>query len=429
MVQASRREPSILDELFAAIADFRATGANEKQLCDQLTAMCWRIIRAQSDLHAGEMAQVQHMLDADPAIRAAPQVRHRLYELVQLATLAEPGFWADAVGGTPRPEPLAAYIDSLDREMQSGLNVTSAQSFRGIAEIAAGRYDAGIHWLCRANYAGNSGTVVTKLLSYSRGACQTDVVRAARLALPRNYIRSSFSFDAHEPCDRPILLCCGDGHYIERFLLRYCETISQWAPTDFGAFHLHVVETADRSAATDAAIGRAREVLPIPLRVSVERIAPIRDTRSYFAAARFWAARALLEHVEVPVLITDLDMALAAPVATFLAAAAGHEVAVRRGRGLSRIVPWLSVLAGTTWVEPTPTAREYLSMIEDTFLSIFSPVGLNWAIDQNIMSTCLVEFERRSAVVADISRFAGYRAFTVPRDLKPGSKARQNDVS
>ncbi|NDV01513.1 hypothetical protein [Pseudoroseicyclus tamaricis] len=118
----------------------------------------------------------------------------------------------------------------------------------------------------------------------------------------------------------------------------------------------------------------------------IERKAQLAD-RSYYASARFFAARRVIQDMGLPAFVFDIDMRCEKDFAELLdhPRFAPRKMQIRLMRGMS--LPWHRIIAHAVYAPATPQALAYLTLICDYVRLFFSRSHGEdlWWIDQNAM--------------------------------------------
>ncbi|WP_353858473.1 tetratricopeptide repeat protein [Azospirillum formosense] len=158
--------------------------------------------------------------------------------------------------------------------------------------------------------------------------------------------------------------------------------------------HVHIVNPG---AEDRADLDRRCAAQPGRLSWSLERIdlsvhAPGAET-TYYACARFFVARDLLERTGTPVFITDIDARCTAPLSPDLREGAGWDLAImrdRRARG-----PFDDIIVSFLGVAPTAAGREFLGLVRAYIGWFFDRGRAAWTLDQAAPYAVLHDWARR----------------------------------
>lgn len=175
------------------------------------------------------------------------------------------------------------------------------------------------------------------------------------------------------------LLAACDGRYLERFaadFLRSAETHGGGA-----SVHLHVVEPTEAGL---AAVAEQAAGSSLTVNLTREGACDLRSG-AYYACSRFLVADKVMARDDRPVMITDIDIVLARPLAEVAAAARRFDFAsfVHDGFGPCSRLP-----AVLTWFQDGACGRDALAAVRKTILSKLSvPWPHNWMLDQAALMT------------------------------------------
>ncbi|WP_448207831.1 tetratricopeptide repeat protein [Azospirillum sp. sgz302134] len=181
------------------------------------------------------------------------------------------------------------------------------------------------------------------------------------------------------PGNGAILLISADSGYWERFGAWFLSHALATVPQH--RLHVHLVNPTDgnladlerRSADTPGRLSWSAEAIDLAAH------APGAET-TYYACARFFVARRLLEGAGVPVFITDIDARCTAGLDTDLREGRGWDLAImrdRRARG-----PFDDFIASFLGVAPTATGRAFLDLTCRYIGRFFDRGEASWTLDQ-----------------------------------------------
>lgn len=198
---------------------------------------------------------------------------------------------------------------------------------------------------------------------------------------------------------QPVMVVSANVNYVRSFLLFYARGLA--AHTQEGRLHLHLIGEREQ---IEKELAELRATLPeFDVTLSSEPVTL--DKAYYFASARFIQLPRLMDVLEGPFIVTDIDLAWRVPPAAFLEAlGTDYDVAVRSfdairhqvsahdgGQVILRypyVRPWVGVAAGSFVFAPTPAARrfaEVLRRVTARHINACSRIqNSHWGIDQNI---------------------------------------------
>lgn len=140
-----------------------------------------------------------------------------------------------------------------------------------------------------------------------------------------------------------------------------------------------------------AAYARAFTFVPIPMPPNVG------EAKTFFASARYLAARVLMNATNAPVMVLDADFTTKTSVGDYVDRLWRHEVGLSRSIGLPALWPWRRNMAGVGWFKPSSLAAEVLKLAGD-----YMACGLrrdpSWTLDQNALTYALERAQGRSIV-------------------------------
>ena len=197
-----------------------------------------------------------------------------------------------------------------------------------------------------------------------------------------------------------ILLVSVDSGYWRRFGEWFLRHALEKAPDGEAGNRVHV-HVVNPGAEDGADMDRRCAGHPGRLSWSMERIdltarAPGAET-TYYACARFFVARDLLERTGAPVFITDIDARCTAPLPPDLRDGAGWDLTVmrdRRARG-----PFDDVIVSFLGVAPTAAGREFLGLVCAYIGWFFDRGEAAWTLDQAAPYAVLHDWARRGRAV------------------------------
>lgn len=407
-----------MEAIFSAAADLISNAEADlsvkgKAFCDLLTAEQWKAARGKG-ISAQEIDALEQ-LASDPHFSDKAHCRQRLYELAKIAKIGR-ALWAAL--------PLSPIVGDLKKDIRNGINTPSAYALLGACSVAEQNFELGIYYFNRANHISARTQCITSFMSLSRAIpsfAALDNGDDSRFSDELEFVGERRQLD----CD-VVSVVAGNSLYINRFIENYARSLAENSHGMFCGIHVHwVKDPGEEYSSIDVAISLAKVHVP-DINLSVESIADINDKKSYYAQARFLIARRLSAYYGKPLMITDLDFQLCADPREAIKKLALIDVSFLQAnhRSIMWAFPWLRSMAGTVWVNNTPTAREFFRLVEQGFDACFNPTWFNWGVDQNLLTTVLEHFKKNAQInFASISAVADDPLYTVPTALKAGVKS------
>ncbi|WP_152608114.1 hypothetical protein [Burkholderia sp. A9] len=339
-----------------------------KSLCDQLTALCWKVIQATS--LEGDLSE-ECFTAALAYTTSFPHLNSRLYEIMWLYRLNRE-YLKGNFDAREFKKSLIADIKSDHRPTRSNLLL------QGICEYYLNGINEAQYYFLRANQEYISRGMITPFFSYSRSICPiVNLDQGVDRARPR-------AIGNKPPSD--CILIAGNSSYITRFLDNYAKSIATHCPEI--TLHLHWIKDGNIEVdeAGSQAISEVHQILGDSFKVSSEMCPDIGDKRSYYALSRFLVARDILQSYR-RLIITDIDYEAIGSLDDFLSYCDQYEVCLQTSSTVNSLFPWLKVLAGTVVVKSNSVGRLFLETYRRCYELTYLPYGLNWGIDQNILSS------------------------------------------
>lgn len=111
----------------------------------------------------------------------------------------------------------------------------------------------------------------------------------------------------------------------------------------------------------------------------------VSDKKTFFASARYLFAKDIMDALDTPILVLDIDMTLKDPLGSFIESSKNYDFACPLSVGIAGIYPWRRSMAGTVFFNNAPEVRDILRDI-----ARYVRAGLekpsNWTLDQNALS-------------------------------------------
>lgn len=372
-----------------------------KKLCDELTALSWRVLT--SGVTNGHISE-ELFRKALQQTADFPHLNSRIYEVVWLYRLR-----LMAVDDKFDPE---QALKLLQNELASHAVPTKPNLvLQGLCEYKLRGLHAAQYYFLRANQEYISDSIITSFFAYSRSVCPlASVYHAEDVSVPQQKVDSD---------GKTWLLVAANSTYVGKFLKNYVDSIVK-QPHNIG-LHLHWVldaENMSEDALAQEALEYAKSQLNEAFEISTEICPKVRDKRSYFASSRFLVANDLLRS-KGKIIITDIDYEIVGDLSAFCVWCDQYDVSLQvRDNGLQSYFPWLKVLAGTVVVNNSPLGRRFLDMYAFCFSRTYVASGFNWGVDQNILCALYDELKRFGCIGNSLSTT---NPFTVPYEIKKGS--------
>lgn len=384
-----------------------------KAFCDLVHAEQWKAARVKN-ISTQDIAALEDLV-SNPHFSDKPHSRQRIYELAKIGKIGN----AMATGISILP-----IVEELKEDIRRGVNTPSAYALLGACSLANQNYDLGIYYFNRANHISARTHCITGFMSLSRAVpsfSALSIDEVGRFPEELECFGEVRSFDCEV-----VSVVAGNSLYINRFIENYARSLAANSHGVFGGIHVHwVKDSGEEDSAIESALGLAKRHVP-DINLSVETIADINDKKTYYAQARFLMARRLSAFYQRPLMITDLDFELCADPRDAIKKLELIDVSFLQARQNSIMwaFPWLRSMAGSVWVNSTPTAREFFRLVEQGFDACFNPAWFNWGIDQNLLTTVLEYFKKNGQInFASMSSVSEESLYTVPTALKAGVKS------
>lgn len=176
---------------------------------------------------------------------------------------------------------------------------------------------------------------------------------------------------------RPILVIGVDQTYYDRYAPR-------WVKGAEGLVNLHFhVANPDQSR-----LFRASH-----LRYSFETCPGA--SPAYYASMRFLHLHRLLNHYNVPLLVSDADAYLEGDPAVLFQESAPYDMAFMETGAFRDCLPWRHLLAGALWVCPSDSTERFLECFRALFTYLKRNGGADWWVDQALLSASLAVLQER----------------------------------
>lgn len=384
-----------------------------KAFCDLLHAEQWKAARVKN-ISAQDVAALEE-LASNPHFLDKPHSRQRIYELAKIGKIGN----AMASG-----LPVSPIIEELKEDIRNGVNTPSAYALLGACSLVNQNYELGIYYFNRANHISARTHCITGFMSLSRAIPSFAALEVDEAGGTSSDLKFSGETRAFE-CE-VVSVVAGNSLYINRFIENYARSLAENAHGVFGGIHVHwVKDLGEEDSTIEIALGRAKMHVP-SINLSFETLADINDKKSYYAQSRFLMARRLSMFYQKPLMITDLDFELCADPRDAIKKLALIDVSFLQANPTSIMwaFPWLRSMAGSVWVNNTPTAREFFRLVERGFDACFNPAWVNWGVDQNLLTTVLEHFKKHAHInFASMAAVSDVSLYTVPTELKAGVKS------
>ena len=191
-----------------------------------------------------------------------------------------------------------------------------------------------------------------------------------------------------------------------RYFRKYCPTLLaslQGAGDDF-LLHLNVIgPDPEFEDGLPALINNSSlQNIVVSTEAIPDYAAAAKDSRTYFACARFLHLSHWLQHYGLPVLAIDADAVVEGPLRDLVTASKQHDVGLYFRH--PRRAPWLDICAGAVVANPTADAIDYFAQVAAYIGHHLRHGGAYWHLDQ-IGLYCTLTMRRRfggALRVADI---------------------------
>ncbi|RVT82067.1 hypothetical protein DXV76_18610 [Rhodobacteraceae bacterium CCMM004] len=198
---------------------------------------------------------------------------------------------------------------------------------------------------------------------------------------PSRIIGSTPDIDWRRPPEKRSNIClylAGDGNYFDTFARALYDDARRI--DDACNVHFHVVNWNDTS---DSQFDGVDDPL---LSISVEDYRYRRD-HTYFALARFYRAAKVMERLDLPLYISDLDNVVSAPLSKAVADLADYD-ACFGNQSNQAWFPWWGPTAWNTYVNTTPNGRQLATWMHDYSVVRFTPNDgrKSWWFDQLMLN-------------------------------------------
>jgi len=171
-----------------------------------------------------------------------------------------------------------------------------------------------------------------------------------------------------------VVAASADSVYLTRFAETFARSFYAFAPHGV-RLHLHVI---DPDAAAEATIDRLCGLYP-DLAISREHGQLFGTKSVYYACNRFLIADRLIAHYgPVPLMLTDIDLTMLAPISQVIAGAEHSDIALFE---TGNCAPQLRCSAAFVRCAPTPGGRLFLDRIR-RYLGLMLRADRKWMLDQ-----------------------------------------------
>jgi len=293
------------------------------------------------------------------------------------AFAAQSEFWASPSRMTPVPEKVAELEAAVRRDLS--LDYPIPYLYLGGVHVLRNEFEA-----ARACFdmAASKKSVRMGWRFYDTG-CMTWI--PPRDGMPwqgRDVRRGTGLMLRRPPADRlATIVFVGDGRYIEAFLPGILRSARQQGGA---SLHFHVINPKN---STLDALSRHN------VGVSVE--STVWKDKAYLTIARLFKAAWLLEALDRPIAIFDLDIQFKSSIDKYLRAAVAEDVALTYNHGSARLFPWLHYNAGAIFLNNTENGRAFAEL-----LSARAPIHYlegpdpMWWVDQAQLQHCAFAFRQ-----------------------------------
>ena len=207
---------------------------------------------------------------------------------------------------------------------------------------------------------------------------------------------------APRPGARAIVLASCDPDYFRHFAIPFADSLAKNAGAGV-ALRLEIAGPDRWIDEEAAALAAANPMLDIAcVAVPIAAGAAGDAARTFYACARFRALPAWLRRHRLPVLVSDLDVLVTAPLGDALSRHAGADAVVAQGRGDAE--PWTRIAPSPLLVRPTPGGIAFAELAA-AYVAHFLARGVApWGLDRVAIAAARADAERRappSHVVVD----------------------------
>jgi glycosyltransferase involved in cell wall biosynthesis len=266
-VHSTHREENIIEEIVnafekALIVNHDLRDPHCKALCDRLTALSWKVLRAKE---APDFISRRIFESAMNATKNFPHLSSRIYEVMNLIRIRR---ILEVEKGT-----ISDVLDYYRHETNAPTRPNLM--FQGILNYKLYGMKDALYYFLKGNQEYIGDSITTPFFAYSRSVCAFSQIEQVTKAQVENQLSNN---------NRTCFLVAANSAYVAKFLKNYVEKIAPYLSNE--SLHLNwILDPEDDSSDKKAqeAINAAKKMLHDQFRVTRESIKDFKDKRSYFA--------------------------------------------------------------------------------------------------------------------------------------------------